>query len=70
MIQGYHGKHRILKVQHMRTSLVTIHAGLCKAALFEHGHDNCEVCPIDPRGCQKVKDDIQGLLDRGELVVE
>ena len=28
MIQGYHGTHRVLKVQHIPTSLVTIHTGL------------------------------------------
>jgi len=38
--------------------------------LFKHDHDVCKVCLQDPWGCQKVKDDIQGLLDRGELVVE
>ena len=38
--------------------------------LFEHDHDVCKVCLQDSWGCQKVRDDIQGLLDRGELVVE
>jgi len=27
------------------------------------------VCPIDPRGCQKLKSDIQGLLSQRELTV-
>ena len=27
------------------------------------------MCPIDPRGCQKVRDDIQGLLNRRELTI-
>jgi len=56
-------------VQHVRTPLVPLHTNLCKLSLFEHDHDACEVCPIDPRGCQKVKDGIHGLLSRRELTV-
>jgi len=69
MVRDCQESHLILDVQHVRTPLVPLHANLCKFSLFEHDHDACEVCPIDPRGCQKVKGDIQGLLSRRELTV-
>ena len=62
--------HRILDIQHIRTPLVPLHAKLCEVNLFKHDHDVCKVCLQDPWGCQKVKDDVQALLNRGELVVE
>jgi len=61
--------HLILDIQHGRTPLVPIHTNLCKLTLFEHDHAICEVCSIDPRGFQKVKDDIQGILSRRELTI-
>jgi len=70
MVTDVQQSHRILDVQHIRTPLVPLQAKLCEANLFKHDHDVCKVCLQDPWGCQKVKDDVQALLDRGELVVE
>ena len=42
---------------------------MCEATLFSHDYDTCEVCSVNPRGCIKVQNDIQGLMDRKELVV-
>ena len=38
--------------------------------LFTHDHAACKVCSINSWGCLKVKDDIQRLLNQGELVIE
>jgi len=59
----------VLNTQDIQTPLVPIHARMCQAALFSHDHDACEVCSVDSRGCKSVQDDIQGLVDRGELLV-
>jgi hypothetical protein len=29
----------------------------------------CEICLTDPHGCSQVQRDIQGLMDKGELLV-
>jgi len=70
MVDDCRKTQRILDVQHIRTPLVPLHTKLCEMALFKHDHKTCGVFPINPWGCQKVKDDIQGLLNRRELVVE
>jgi len=70
MVEDYQETHLILGVQHIRKPLFPLHAKLCKVAPFEHNHVVCEVCLLDPWGCQKVKNDSQGFLNRGELVVE
>jgi len=37
--------------------------------MFSHNHGVCAVCSVDPRGCVQVPNDVQGLLDRRELMV-
>jgi len=69
MIHKYQGRGLILNTQDIRTPLVPIHARMCQETLFSHDHDAYEVCSMDSRGCKNVQDDIQGLLDRGELMV-
>jgi len=69
MVQEYQERGLILNTQDTRTPLVSIHARMCQATLFSHDHDTCEVCYMDSRGCKNVQNDIQGLLDRGELLV-
>lgn len=59
----------VLSVQDIRTPLVPIHIRMCQAALFSHDHAGCEVCSVNARGCRKVQDDNQGLIDIKELVV-
>ena len=70
MIDDCRQTHRILNVHHIRTPFVPLHTKLCEIALFTHDHAARKVCSTNPWGCPKVKDDILGLLNRGELVVE
>jgi len=53
----------------IKTHLVPIHIRMCEATMFSHNHGICKVCSVDPRGCAQVQSDVQGLLDRRELVV-
>jgi len=55
--------------QDIKTPLVPIHIKMCEATLFSHGHGVCEVSSVDPRGCVHVQNDVQGMLDRRDLIV-
>ncbi|KAL5130437.1 hypothetical protein HKD37_12G033502 [Glycine soja] len=70
MIQDCDEDGVILNVQHVRTPLVPIHIKMCEAALFDHDHAACEICPVDVKGCPKVQEDIQGLIDNRELIIK
>jgi len=59
----------VLNAQDIKTPLVPIHIKMCEATLFSHDHVVCKVCSVDPRGCIQVQNDVQGLLDRKELIV-
>jgi len=59
----------ILNAQDIKTPLVPIHIRMCEATMFSHNHGICKVWSVDPRGCAQVQSDVQGLLDRRELVV-
>ncbi|KAL5159112.1 hypothetical protein HKD37_15G043466 [Glycine soja] len=69
MIQDCDEDGVILNVQHIRTPLVPIHIKMCEAALFDHDHAACEICPVNVKGCPKVQGDIQGLIDSRELTI-
>ncbi|GAU51875.1 hypothetical protein TSUD_416600 [Trifolium subterraneum] len=59
----------ILSVKDVKTPLVPIHSKMCEAKLFSHDHVTCEKCLRNPQGCSRVQEDIQRLMDKGELVV-
>ncbi|GAU46526.1 hypothetical protein TSUD_402560 [Trifolium subterraneum] len=58
-----------LSVKDIKTPLVPIHSKMCEAKLFSHDHATCEECLKNPQGCSRVQEDIQRLMDKGELVV-
>ena len=37
--------------------------------MFSHNLGICEVCSVDSRVCMQVQNDVQGLLDKRELMV-
>lgn len=69
MVEYYQEVGFVPSAQDIKTLLVPIHVKMCKASMFSHDHDNCEVCYVDPSGCVQIQNDVQGLMDRGELVV-
>ncbi|XP_039688637.1 uncharacterized protein [Medicago truncatula] len=69
MVEDYQEGGLVTRSQDIKTPLVPLHVKMCEAAMFSHNHNSCEVCSMDPRGCTQVQDDVQGLMDRGELVV-
>ncbi|MCI11642.1 hypothetical protein A2U01_0032744, partial [Trifolium medium] len=69
MVYGCPGACTVFDIRHIRESLVQMHINLCRLAFFQHNHAACAICPRKPRGCKKVRDDIQGMLDRRELII-
>ncbi|XP_039686840.1 uncharacterized protein [Medicago truncatula] len=69
MVEDYQERGLVTCSQDIKTPLVPLHVKMCEAAMFSHNHNSCEVCSVDPRGCVQVQNDVQGLMDRGELVV-
>ncbi|GAU48965.1 hypothetical protein TSUD_188120 [Trifolium subterraneum] len=68
-IQSCQETSTILSVEDIKTPLVPIHSKMCEAKLFSHDHATCEECLKNPQGCSQVQEDIQRLMDKGELVV-
>lgn len=60
---------RVMKIEEIQRSLVEIHYVLCAHHLFQHDHQNCSVCSVNARGCKKVQDDLQEVLDQGLIQV-
>ncbi|GAU50550.1 hypothetical protein TSUD_281240 [Trifolium subterraneum] len=69
MVFGCPGKFQVFNIRHIREPLVQTHKNLCKLFFFKHDHEACPICPNNPRGCQQVRTDIQGMLDRRELQI-
>lgn len=69
MIQIYQKDSPVLNSRDIKTPLVPIHIKMCEMILFNHDHEACDICSVNPRGCIQVQNDVQGLLDRKELIV-
>lgn len=46
-----------------------IHSVLCAHGLFQHDYQICGTCSVSPKDCEKVQDDLQGVLDQGLIQV-
>src|SRR6266487_4459232 len=68
-IQSCQETRTILSIKDIKTPLVPIHSKMCEAKLFSHDHVTCEECLKNPQGCSRVREDIQRLMDKGELLV-
>ncbi|XP_050890261.1 uncharacterized protein LOC127095640 [Lathyrus oleraceus] len=60
---------RVTKIEEIRRSLVEIHSVLCAHGLFQHDHQICGTCSVNSRGCRKIQDDLQGVLDQGLIQI-
>ncbi|XP_058751635.1 uncharacterized protein LOC131624732, partial [Vicia villosa] len=64
MVYGCPGKYKIYRVEHIRGSLVEMHATLCEYSHYEHNHAACRICSVNPRGCYIVRRDLQEMIDQ------
>ncbi|KAI5407265.1 hypothetical protein KIW84_053500 [Lathyrus oleraceus] len=69
MVNGCPGEFKIYDVRFIRSSLVRIHKNIFLVSDFEHDHDGCVICNVNPRGCVIVKRDIQRLMDEGMIKI-
>ncbi|XP_050896495.1 uncharacterized protein LOC127103267 [Lathyrus oleraceus] len=60
---------RVTKIEEIQQSLVEIHSVLCAHGLFQHDHQICGTCSVNSRGCRKIQDDLQGVLDQGLIQI-
>ncbi|XP_050889657.1 uncharacterized protein LOC127094942 [Lathyrus oleraceus] len=60
---------RVTKIEEIRRSVVEIHSVLCAHGLFQHDHQICGTCSVNSRGCRKIQDDLQGVLDQGLIQI-
>ena len=67
MVEVYPKEYLIYDVNLVKSSLVDMHAKLCKVGLFRDDHTNFQLCEQNPEGCALVKKDIQSLMDQGIL---
>lgn len=58
IVDGYPRNFNVFDVLCIRRSLVEIHKDLCLVSNFEHSHDGCVICSVNPRRCVIVKRDI------------
>ena len=42
-----------------------MHADLCKFSYYTHDHTGCSICSTDIQGCDKIKVDLQEMMDEG-----
>ena len=58
------GEIRVYDVNSIIGDLVKMYAALCKVGYCIHDHAVCNVCSEDTRGCDKIKSDLQDMMDR------
>ena len=42
-----------------------MHANLCEFSYYTHDHVSCSICSTDIHGCDKVRADLQEMMDEG-----
>ncbi|XP_058787978.1 uncharacterized protein LOC131662257 [Vicia villosa] len=67
MVQGCPGRYQVWDIRFIREPLVLMHIRLCRLAFFQHDHNACRICSMNPRGCLQVRREIQKMLDEKTL---
>ena len=65
MVAGCPGDFRIFDINLVRWDLVKMHADLCEFSYYTHGHASFVVCSTYIQGCEKIKVDLQEMMDEG-----
>src|SRR3954470_14153295 len=72
MVQGCPGEYKIYKVEDLEGSVVRFHKTLNGLAYFGtdfHPYSRCKICRRNSRGCLRVRNDIQKLMDENTITV-
>ena len=65
MVAGCPGDFLIFDINLVRGDLVKMHANLCEFSYYTHDHTDCAVCSTNIQGCEKIKADLQEMMDEG-----
>ena len=65
MVAGCLGDFQIFYINMVRGDLVKMHYDLCEFNYYTHDHVACSVCSTNVHGCDKVKSDLQEMMDEG-----
>ncbi|XP_050896229.1 uncharacterized protein LOC127102962 [Lathyrus oleraceus] len=61
---------KVFDVRRIQRSLVEIHRDMCLFSDYEHDHDVCVICSVNPRGCVILKRDTQKLMDENVIQIQ
>ena len=61
------GDFRIYDINLVRGDLVKMHADLCEFSYYNHDHAGCDICSTNIQGCDKIKADLQEMMDEGVI---
>ena len=65
MVASCPGDFRIFDIHLVRGDLVKMHADLYEFSYYTHDHAGCATCSTDIQGCDKIKADLQKMMDEG-----
>ena len=65
MVTGYPVDFRIFDINLVRGDLVKMHADLYEFSYYTHDHAGCGICSTNIHGCDKVRADLQEMMDEG-----
>lgn len=72
VVQGFPGEYKVYRVEDLEGSVVIFQKTLNGLAYFKtnfHPYRKYRVCRREPRGCQRICNDIQGLIDNNTIIV-
>ncbi|CAI8617493.1 unnamed protein product [Vicia faba] len=65
MVAGCPGDFQIFDINLVRGDLVKKHADLCEFSYYTYDHTGCAICSTNIQGCEKIKADLQEMMDEG-----
>ena len=63
------GEIKVYDVNLIIGDLVKMHVAICKVGYCTHDHAACNACSEDTRGCDKIKSDLQDMMDKNLIQV-
>ena len=65
MVAGCPGDFWIFDINLVRGNLVKMHSDLCEFSYYTHDHSGCAICSTNIQGYEKIKADLQEMMDEG-----
>ena len=65
MVAGCQWDFWIFDINLVKGDLVKMHDGLCEFSYYTHDHAGYGICSINIQGCDKIKDDLQEMMNKG-----